>query len=253
MVDDFAKTLGENIMNALLKAKAGKKADAPNAMTPNQYSKALSGIGLELERASKYGPVGANKASAKIYENSITWSGSLYDVDLSMNKPDVAVLNHFQKEYFPPTFKRLTVGETPYNYKNTIDKILTKAVDNHWNWNKIIREMESFVNVKGKNFPRWMYQRIVTTEVSRYVIEGHIRGHIKMGFTHFRRLVTEDDVTNVDLCLPFNNYIYEAKYASGVVPAHSSCRCDITPEPNNAKSLGLWNTFVTTVNLGAVA
>lgn len=216
MINDFANDVHRQVMKVLFKVMRSKVS----YMTIEQYNAALAGIGLALEGLSRTGSDGVKRPTRKIYQNSIEWVGGQYGVNLSMNRPDIAVMEYYQNKYFPPAFERMTTGKTPYNYKNTIHRILTLALDEHWNWTKTIREMNSYLDIQGKNFPRWMHERVVKSETARFVTEGHIRGHMKMGFTRFRRLETEDEVTNVDLCLPYNNHIYGAKEASGVIPAH---------------------------------
>ena len=211
-----------SVKKSILEEKGG--------MTYDEYRRALAGIGLELDKMAVVGKDGFKDPTKKVYENSVRFVGERNDFGISFNEKDYEVLKYYQEKYFPPTFKRLTSDTTPYNYKNTIKLIFDKALKEEWGWPKIIREMESYMNVTGENFPRWMYKRIVRTELGRFVVEGHIRGHIKMGFTKFRRLVQIDERTDKDFCEPYDNWIYGAREASGVVPAHPSCRCDMTPE-----------------------
>jgi hypothetical protein len=190
----------------------------------------------ELDIMRRRGTVGLRKPTQTVFENSKKWTEDrLNDKKTSLKQiggPDTAVLDFYWNEYFPPMFERLTVGETPYNYKNTIKSTFDKAVAQDWNWTKTITQMKSFVNVDGKNFPRWMYTRIVRTETARFVIGGHLQGAAKMGFKKFRRMVVEDKMTDPDLCLPYNDWIYKASEAQNVIPAHPACRCDLTPEPD---------------------
>jgi hypothetical protein len=200
------------------------------AITLEEYRKALSGAGLELEKMEVQGNKGLRDPTKKVYQNSITWVGDRNDVSVSFNADDKAAMEYYQNKYFPPTFERLTTDPTPYNYKNTIKKILDKSLKEKWGWPKIIREMEGYLNINGENFPRWMYKRIVRSELARFTVNGHMRGHMKMGFTRFRRMETEDDRTDKDLCLPYNDWIYKIPEAFGIIPAHTNCRGDMTPE-----------------------
>jgi len=225
----YAIEIHDRVMKAL---KSARKSilEERGGMTYEEYRKALSGIGIELDHMGTVGKNGFKDPTKKVYENSVRFVGEQNDFGISFNETDYEVLKYYQDKYFPPTFERLTSDTTPYNYKNTIKKILDKALKKEWGWPKIIREMESYMSVGGKEFPRWMYKRIVRSELARFTVEGHMRGHIKMGFTKFRRLVTVDQVTDRDLCETFDNWIYGAKEASGIIPAHSNCRCDMTPE-----------------------
>jgi len=227
MLNEFADEIHRRLMNILFDIQKQK-----SVMTATQYQEALKRIDKELGILGKEGWKGMKTPTEKVFMNTIEWVGTQNGIGLSMNTPDRAVMTHFQNEYFPPAFERMTTGETPYNYKNTVNRILTLSLDEHWNWTKTIREMDSYLSTQGKNFPRWMHERVIRSELSRFVTEGHIRGHKKLGFKRFRRLETEDEKTNVDLCLPYNNTIYDADEASGIIPAHPNCRGDMTPEPN---------------------
>ena len=50
----------------------------------------------------------------------------------------------------------------------------------------------------------------------------------KTGFKQVQRLVTVDDVTDKDTCVPFENAVYPIDKSGGVIPAHPNCRCTFT-------------------------
>lgn len=221
-LESYANVIHDRVMSALKKAQKSVMVEK-SSMTYDEYRKALSGIGIELNKMAIVGDKGFRDPTKKVYENSIRFVGERNDFGISFNEADYDVMKFYQDKYFPPTFKRLTSDPTPYNYKNTIKLILDKALKEEWGWPKIIREMESYMSVGGEKFPRWMYNRIVRSELARFTVEGHIRGHAKMGFTKFRRMETLDEKTDKDLCEPFDNWIYGLKDASGIIPAHPSC------------------------------
>ncbi|MFA5216877.1 phage portal protein [Sulfuricurvum sp.] len=231
LLGTFASTLYENLMRDVKKIKMGIRANDLDYPSPEDYEKMYRDFEVTLEDASSEGVDGLKKPTKQVFKDTMKWIMGDAGMGISFNEPDKAVLDYLQNEYFPPMFERLTTDETPYNYKNTLKDILDQSADNHWNWQKTVREFEDFLNPESEGFPRWMYERVVVTETARFVVEGHMRGHVQMGFKNFRRIETEDDVTNPD-CLEHNNWIYPAEEAEDVIPAHPFCRGDMTPEPN---------------------
>ena len=198
-------------------------------MSPDQYTAALRAIGLNLEIAERDGAEGLKDPTERVYKDSFEWVSDRNGIDIAFNTPDIAAMDELQKRYFPPTFENSMTAKTPYSYKTVIKSILDTAVAEEWNWQKIIRQTESFVNVNGENFPRWMYERIVRTETTRFVSEGHIRAETKMGFKFFRRIEVLDEVTNIE-CDFWDNHLYPADEALGVLPWHPSCRGVMVPD-----------------------
>ena len=117
-----------NEINIFLEALEGgdiegakeKESSLTQQMTPEQYGRALAGIGLELDKMAIVGNKGFRDPTKKIYQNSMTFVAERNDIGYSFNETDSAVMNYYQDKYFPPTFKRLTSDTTPYNYKNSI-------------------------------------------------------------------------------------------------------------------------------------
>jgi hypothetical protein len=68
-----------------------------------------------------------------------------------------------------------------------------------------------------------------STDKHAHLIKSHLIGMSLHGGTNVRRLVTVDDKTSIDLCLPFVDTVYSITQAEGIVPAHDKCRCIMVP------------------------
>ena len=85
--------------------------------------------------------------------------------------------------------------------------------------------MKDYIDPSGKKYPAYWYERIARTEPRRIVENAHLSGMKKAGFQQVQRLVTVDQVTDPDLCVPYENAVYPIDKSGGVIPAHPNCRC----------------------------
>ena len=157
------------------------------------------------------------------YAETLAATGAAIGTDIAFTGADTAALAFWDDVWRLPALEN-TLG----SYRGLISSVFGQMLENNWSWDKAAREMRSVIDPSGKNYPRYYYERIARTETRRVVENAHLSALVKVGFDKVERLVTVDPVTDVDLCLPFENAIYSAEEAYGVLPAHPNCRCSMT-------------------------
>lgn len=157
------------------------------------------------------------------YAETLAATGAAIGTDIAFTGADTAALAFWDDVWRLPALEN-TLG----SYRGLISSVFSQMLENNWSWDKAAREMRSVIDPAGKNYPRYYYERIARTETRRVVENAHLSALVKVGFDKVERLVTVDPVTDVDLCLPFENAIYSAEEAYGVLPAHPNCRCSMT-------------------------
>ena len=122
-------------------------------------------------------------------------------------------------------------------HRDAIIKVFDQMNRDKESWDWASRRMRDAIDPSGKTYPSYYYRRIARTEPARIVENAHLSGLKKAGFQFVQRLVTVDDVTDKDTCVPYENAVYPIDKSGGVIPAHPNCRCTFVPyEPSDEVS-----------------
>jgi phage portal protein BeeE len=159
----------------------------------------------------------------------LTLGGS--GIATGLNAPDEAALAYWRRRWQLPALRN-TLGAHRRSVLSVFEKMLEDGQS--WRWAK--GQMRSLIEPTGSRYPAYFYERIARTETRRVVENAHINGLKRANFSYVERLVTVDDRTDSDLCLPFENAIYPIDEARSVIPAHPNCRCTFVAaegEPEN--------------------
>ena len=141
-------------------------------------------------------------------------------ITLPFTQADDAALVYWNNIWRLPALEN-TLGA----YRGLIMSVFDKMVEDNLSWQDVSREMRNLIDPAGTTYPKYFYERIARTETRRVVENGHLSGLAKAGFEKVQRLVTVDQVTDPDRCLPYEDSVYSLMDSYGVLPAHPNCRC----------------------------
>mgnify|MGYP003636220182 CR=1 FL=1 len=144
-------------------------------------------------------------------------------LELAFGTADAQALDYWRRRWMLPALRR-TVGKHRSEVLSVFDRMRKEGES--WDWAE--RRMKDYIDPTGKIYPKHYYTRIARTEPRRVVENAHLSGLKKAGFQQVQRLVTVDDVTDKDTCVPFENAVYPIDKSGGVIPAHPNCRCTFT-------------------------
>lgn len=166
------------------------------------------------------------------YAETLDATGAAIGTDIAFTAADTAALAFWDDVWRLPALEN-TLGK----YRGIISGVFGSMLENNWSWDKAAREMRAAIDPTGKNYPTYYYERIARTETRRVVENAHLSALVKVGFDKVQRLVTVDPVTDVDLCLPFEEAVYSSEEAYGVLPAHPNCRCTMVAYTGDTKPI----------------
>tara|TARA_R110001592_G_scaffold210521_3_gene462136 strand:+ start:42772 stop:45474 length:2703 start_codon:yes stop_codon:yes gene_type:complete len=166
------------------------------------------------------------------YAETLTVTGTAIGTDIAFTAADTAALAFWDDVWRLPALEN-TLGK----YRGLIGSVFGSMLENNWSWDKAAREMRAVIDPSGKNYPSYYYERIARTETRRVVENAHLSALVKVGFEKVQRLVEVDAVTDPDLCLPFEESVYSAEEAYGVLPAHPNCRCTLVAYSGDTKPI----------------
>lgn len=145
-------------------------------------------------------------------------------VQIAFDTPDAEALAYWARKWQLPALRN-TLGA----HRAAIISVFERANNERESWDWVARRMRDTIDPSGSAYPRYYYTRIARTEPRRIVENAHLSGLKKLGFEQVQRLVTVDDVTDKDVCVPFENAVYPLDKSGGVLPAHPNCRCTFVP------------------------
>lgn len=145
----------------------------------------------------------------------------------ALNAPDEAALAYWRRRWQLPALRN-TLGAHRRSVLSVFEQMLEEGQS--WRWAK--GQMRSLIEPTGSRYPAYFYERIARTETRRVVENAHIAGLKRANFAYVERLVTVDDRTDSDLCLPFEGKIYPIDESRSVIPAHPNCRCTFVAAEN---------------------
>lgn len=144
-------------------------------------------------------------------------------LELAFTTADAQALDYWRRRWMLPALRR-TLGA----HRSEILTIFDRMRNENQSWDWASRRMKDYIDPTGKTYPKYFYERIARTEPRRIVENAHLSGLKKAGFEQVQRLVTVDDVTDRDLCVPYEDAVYPIDKSGGVIPAHPNCRCTFT-------------------------
>lgn len=153
------------------------------------------------------------------WRRSYDWMNERYGGNLSFGPSEISTLERLGRERVEPALK---------NNMDRITRNIEKAGKTAMKPDRFI-ERVGFLHPKSHDYQGGWLSRLCYTEKHEHITESQITGMEKLGENRFRRLVTADDVTSIDLCLPFADVVYSGRSAHGIVPAHPFCRCMMVP------------------------
>ena len=153
------------------------------------------------------------------WRRSYKWLNNRYGGNLSFGSAEIATLELLGRERVEPALK----GNMERIGKNIERAGLTARKPD------VFIGRIGFLHPLSHDYQGGWLRRLSYTEKHEHLTEAHISGMNKLGANRFRRLVTVDEVTSVDMCLPFADVEYTGRSAHGVVPAHPFCRCMMVP------------------------
>lgn len=153
------------------------------------------------------------------WRRSYKWMNNRYGGNLQFGALEVARLEQLGRERVQPALTR---------NMDRLSKGIEKAGKTAKTPQRFIGRI-GFLHPLSHDYKGGWLRRLCYTEKHAHLTEAHVTGMEKLGESRFRRLVTLDDVTSVDLCLPFADVVYAGHSAHGVVPAHPWCRCMMLP------------------------
>lgn len=217
--NDMVKTILKRIRPAMTKTfRVSKVVDEQD------MSDAINAINEEIQFSLQKQSITARGLSTAGYEESLEFIADDFDIALGLNADDVASINYFNNVWTMPAVSR-TLGV----HRAAAEAVIRQAYAEGRNWKWTEAQMRQTISTQGANYPRYYYERIARTETRRIVENAHLSAYAKMGFTQYRRFVTIDETTDKDLCEPYEDYIYDAAEARGLLPAHPNCRCSLAP------------------------
>jgi phage portal protein BeeE len=153
-------------------------------------------------------------------------------VGIAFGTRDAEAMSYWAARWQLPALRR-TLGA----HRGAIIKVFDQMNRDGESWDWAARRMRDAIDPSGKAYPAYYYRRIARTEPARIVENAHLSGLKKTGFQFVQRLVTVDDVTDKETCVPFENAVYPIDKSGGVIPAHPNCRCTFVPyEPSDETS-----------------
>jgi len=216
--NDLAKAIIEAVRPMMTKSVSMK------AVSEQDMLDAINEINQEIQFTLQKQSVIARGLTTAGYEDSLNFIADDMGIALALNADDLAAINYFHNVWTMPAVAR-TLGI----HRAAAEGVIRQAFADGRNWKWVEGEMRSVISASGANYPRYYYERIARTEARRIVENSHLSAYAKMGFSEFRRFVTIDEATDKDLCAPFEDYVYDASEARGLLPAHPNCRCSLAP------------------------
>lgn len=216
--NDMVRTILKRIrpmMNKSMQVKVVSEQDMQDA---------FNAINEEIQFTLQKQSITARGLTTAGYEESLDFIGDDFDIALGLNADDLAAINYFNNVWTMPAVAR-TLGV----HRAAAEAVIRQGFADGRNWKWIEAAMRDSVSSSGGNYPRYYYERIARTETRRIVENSHLSAYAKMGFSEFKRFVTIDETTDKDLCEPFEDYVYDASEARGLLPAHPNCRCSLAP------------------------
>ncbi len=221
--EDNQAQFAERAIQAVRPAFQGKSLQT-KALDTQDMLNAMNQLDPQIQWSLQQQSITARGLTRAGYEDSLEFVGDDLDLSLALNPDDLASINYFNNVWTAPALSR-TLGA----HRAAVISVFESAIADGRNWKWIEGEMRMRINPAGDLYPRYYYERIARTEMQRIVENAHLSAYAKMGFKEFQRQVVIDDVTDKDLCAPYENYVYDAAEARGTLPAHPNCRCTMTP------------------------
>lgn len=164
--------------------------------------------------------VSATTALTAGFDKTLAELAANTQIAIAFTQADALAIDYWTNKWVVPALRN-TLGAHRAEILKVFDRMNTEGQS--WDWGA--RRMKDYIDPSGSRYPRHYYERISRTETARVVENAHLSGLKKTGFQFVQRLVTVDDVTDKDLCAPFENEVYPIDKSGGVVPAHPNCRC----------------------------
>lgn len=222
-LNDTQQAWAERAIQAVRPSFQGKSM-IHKVLTPTDMNDAMNALDPTIQWSLQQQNIVARGLTTAGYEDALEFVADDFDIALALNPDDLASINYFHNVWTAPALTR-TIGA----HRATVIAVFEQAIQDGRNWKWIEGEMRDRIDPRGTRYPRYYFERIARTETQRVVENAHLSSYAKMGFSKFQRLVIIDDVTDKDLCAPYENYIYDAAEARGTLPAHPNCRCSMTP------------------------
>jgi len=221
--EDQQAQFAERAIQAVRPAFQGKSFHS-KALTTQDMLDAMNQLDPQIQYALQQQTIVARGLTTAGYEDALEFVGDDLNIALAMNPDDLAAINYFNNVWTAPSLAK-TLGA----HRATVITVFETAISDGRNWKWIEGEMRRNINPAGDLYPRYYYERIARTEMQRVVENAHLSAYGKMGFKHYQRQVVIDDTTDKDLCAPYEDTVYDAAEARGILPAHPNCRCSMTP------------------------
>jgi phage portal protein BeeE len=193
------------------------------AITLAEIEEAILELDTAIENSVERHAITGSLILRDSYGESLELSLGGTGIATGLNAPDEAALAYWRRRWQLPALRN-TLG----SYRTSILKVFEEMLTDGQSWRWAKGEMRSLIDPTGSRYPSYFYERIARTETRRSVENAHLYGMVRAGFDYVERLVTVDDRTDADVCLPFENSVYSAQEAVGVIPAHPNCRCTFT-------------------------
>ena len=221
--EDQQAQFAERAIQAVRPAFQGKSFHS-KALTTQDMLDAMNQLDPQIQYALQQQTIVARGLTTAGYEDALEFVGDDLNIALAMNPDDLAAINYFNNVWTAPSLAK-TLGA----HRATVITVFETAISDGRNWKWIEGEMRRNIYPAGDLYPRYYYERIARTEMQRVVENAHLSAYGKMGFKHYQRQVVIDDTTDKDLCAPYEDTVYDAAEARGILPAHPNCRCSMTP------------------------
>ena len=221
--NDMFRTIIKRIRPAMTKS-FNSSASVTKTVSEQDMTDAINAINEEIQFSLQKQSITARGLTTAGYEESLNFVGDDFGIGLALNADDLAAINYFNNVWTMPAVAR-TLGV----HRAAAEAVIRQAFAEGRNWKWTEANMRNSISAQGANYPRYYYERIARTETRRIVENSHLSAYAKMGFSQFKRFVTIDETTDKDLCEPFEDYVYDASEARGLLPAHPNCRCSLAP------------------------
>lgn len=213
-----------------------EKADPPIAPTVfgptigrDEITWAVDLLDRELAELLDKQTIGTATTLTKGFDATLAQLAKDTGVGIAFGTADSEALAYWAKRWQLPALRN-TLGA----HRTAIIKVFDRMNRERESWDWAARRMRDAIDPSGKTYPSYYYRRIARTEPARIVENAHLSGLKKTGFQFVQRLVTVDEVTDRDLCVPYENAVYPIDKSGGVIPAHPNCRCTFIPyEPSD--------------------
>ena len=238
-LDGYAKMVFDRVnseLNVLFSGRVTAKTEGEEIIGVEFGRRIVKSIRRILRNSEKDASLFARAAAKELLSLGADDAAREVERAFNFSIPDESAIKSHEDRTIDAMRNTLYVGERD-SYLSKVRGVVNESIEDEWGVDQLARELRKQIDPEREAFADYMWERIARTETATYITEGRRLAYKEMGVPKLRRIVTVDERTSKEKCLPFSDAIYLVEDAQDVIPAHPNCRCAFAPYLGDAEPL----------------